>query len=180
MTTTHTPGRLQVPEPYDGQYGVIVENDSGRYAVAVSIRNPADARRLAACWNACDGIPTEALERTKDDTTPVFELLMQTTKQRDALRTALNNLLNTVNQYDDGDYYLGTDAEQILAEANRVSIETAEPAPPDTTTPPCPQDTQPPSPTAPSPVCANFAPACPHKNPCNCLAFLDYNKIVEV
>ena len=134
MTTTHTPGRLQVPEPYDGQYGVIVENDSGRYAVAVSIRNPADARRLAACWNACDGIPTEALERTKDDTTPVFELLMQTTKQRDALRTALNNLLNTVNQYDDGDYYLGTDAEQILAEANRVSIETAEPAPPPDTT----------------------------------------------
>ena len=59
---------------------------------------------------------------------------MQTTRERDALRTALNNLLNTVNQYDDGDYYLGTDAEQILAEANRVSIETAEPAPPPDTT----------------------------------------------
>lgn len=91
-------------------------------------------RRLAATWNACDGIPTEALERVEGDTTPVFELLMQTTRERDALRTALNNLLNTVNQYDDGDYYLGTDAEQILAEANRVSIETAEPAPPPDTT----------------------------------------------
>lgn len=153
MTPTHTPGRLQVPEPYNGQHAVIVENDCGRYAVAVSIRNSADARRLAACWNACANIPTEALERAEGDTTPVFELLMQTTRERDALRAALNNLLNTVNQYDDGDYYLGTDAEQILAEANRVSIETAEPAPPPAP-PPCQPDTQPPSQTAPPPPCA--------------------------
>ena len=148
MTTTHTPGRLQVPEPHDGQYGVIVENDCGRYAVAVSIRNPADARRLAACWNVCDGMDTELLEnilmlgdtmatrlqaRDRVEQAIIADRL-RFMQERDALRTALNKLLNTVNQYDDGDYYLGTDAEQILAEANRVSIETAEPAPPPDTT----------------------------------------------
>jgi hypothetical protein len=42
----------------------------------------------------------------------------------------LNDLINTVNQYDDGEYYLGTDAEQILAEANRVALELAQPVAP--------------------------------------------------
>lgn len=62
MTTTHTQGRLQVPAPYDDQFAVIVEKDGRPYAVALSIRNPADARRLAATWNACDGMSTELLE----------------------------------------------------------------------------------------------------------------------
>lgn len=115
MTTT-----LQWPWTHHGELDLDLE--------------PEELRRLKACWNVCQGIETEALERVEGDTTPVFELLMQTTRERDALRTALNNLLNTVNQYDDGEYYLGTDAEQILAEANRVSIETAEPAPPPDTT----------------------------------------------
>lgn len=62
MTTTHTQGRLEVPEPYDDQCAVIVKTTGGQYAVAVSIRNPADARRLAACWNVCEGFDTELLE----------------------------------------------------------------------------------------------------------------------
>ena len=62
MTTDHTQGRLQVPAPYDDQFAVIVEKDGRPYAVALSIRNPADARRLAATWNVCDGMSTELLE----------------------------------------------------------------------------------------------------------------------
>lgn len=125
----------------DANSYALLDADTGNWFMSLLVngqqmeaKQVENLRRLAATWNACDGIPTEALERVEGDTTPVFELLMQTTRERDALRTALNNLLNTVNQYDDGDYYLGTDAEQILAEANRVSIETAEPAPPP---PPC-------------------------------------------
>ena len=148
MTTTHTPGRLQVPEPYDGQYGVIVENDCGRYAVAVSIRNPADARRLAACWNVCDGMDTELLEsilctgetmltrfqaRDHADEIIIADRL-RFMQERDKLRTAMNNLLNAIHEYEDGDYYMDTDAAEVIAEANRVSIETAEPAPPPDTT----------------------------------------------
>ena len=103
MTTTHTPGRLQVPEPYDGQYGVIVENDCGRYAVAVSIRNPADARRLAACWNICEGFETDLLEhivslgetmqsrfKARDNVEKVLIAdRLRFMKERDALRAAL-------------------------------------------------------------------------------------------
>ena len=152
--TTH---RLTFRANGDANSYALLDADTGNWFMSLQVngqqmeaKQVENLRRLAATWNACDGIPTEALERVEGDTTPVFELLMPTTRERDALRTALNNLLNTVNQYDDGDYYLGTDAEQILAEANRVSIETAEPAPP-----PCQPDTQPPSQTAPSPVCAN-------------------------
>lgn len=137
MTTT----RLTFRANGEANSYALIDADTGKWFMSLLVngeqmetKQVENLRRLAATWNACDGIPTEALERVEGDTTPVFELLMQTTRQRDALRTALNNLLNTVNQYDDGDYYLGTDAEQILAEANRVSIETAEPAPPPDTT----------------------------------------------
>ena len=133
MTTNR---RLTFRANGDANNYALLDADTGNWFMSLQAngeqmeaKQVENLRRLAATWYACDGITTETLERVEGDTTPVFELLMQTTKQRDALRTALNNLLNTVNQYDDGDYYLGTDAEQILAEANRVSIETAEPAP---------------------------------------------------
>lgn len=55
-----------------------------------------DARRLAACWNACDGLPTELLENiiTLGDTLASrFKLRDQTERelaeQRDALLDAL-------------------------------------------------------------------------------------------
>lgn len=51
---------------------------------------PQNLRRIVACVNACAGIPTADLERVKDEMTPVFELLMQATKQRDELLVALN------------------------------------------------------------------------------------------
>lgn len=112
MTNTHTPGRLQVPEPYDGQYGVIVENDCGRYAVAVSIRNPADARRLAACWNVCQGFDTEVLEsilcvgdtmltrfqaRTRVEETLIADRL-KAIQERDRLQTALRETWSVLDQ----------------------------------------------------------------------------------
>ncbi|MBB6559599.1 hypothetical protein HNP48_002266 [Acidovorax soli] len=51
-----------------------------------------NVRRLAACWNACDGIPTDALVKAADDLTPVFQLLMETWAERDKLKTALGEL----------------------------------------------------------------------------------------
>lgn len=62
MSGQHTPGRLVV-RGSDDEF--VIGNDlppgKGRYAVAV-IRNEHDARRLAACWNACELCPTEAIE----------------------------------------------------------------------------------------------------------------------
>ena len=60
MTTQHTPGRLHVNKD------VGIYSDKGR--LIASVHTPitqhgnADARRLVACWNACDGLTTEHLE----------------------------------------------------------------------------------------------------------------------
>ena len=51
-----------------------------------------NSRRLAACWNACEGISTENLEDNK----PIIELANDynaALKQRDALRTALEEAI---------------------------------------------------------------------------------------
>ena len=83
QATDHTEGLLEV-QPMQASFGAdigLVSPDNG-YVVAVIqfdpdiqedddpdmetvIRHPVDepnARRLAACWNACLGIPTELLE----------------------------------------------------------------------------------------------------------------------
>jgi len=51
-----------------------------------------NARRIVACVNACAGIPTQDLERVEYEIAPVFELLVQTTKQRDKLLAALEEI----------------------------------------------------------------------------------------
>jgi hypothetical protein len=74
MSTQHTQARLRAGP--NGGYGLgpvnaifTAESDiSGELiaSLATSPPNPnveADARRLAACWNACDGISTEDLEQ---------------------------------------------------------------------------------------------------------------------
>ncbi|MGC4396031.1 hypothetical protein [Hydrogenophaga sp. T2] len=59
----HTPGRLKAfnlyatPEIRDQGGNFIACGKDG------SARAVADTRRLAACWNACDGISTEHLEQ---------------------------------------------------------------------------------------------------------------------
>lgn len=52
-----------------------------------------NARRIVACVNACAGISTSDLERVKDEVTPVFELLLKATEQRDKLLDALTGAI---------------------------------------------------------------------------------------
>lgn len=73
MSAQHTPGRLAVAVEIfdnDGMPETALQALGGAATVAVALEfgpnNPgmreANARRLAACWNACEGISTEALE----------------------------------------------------------------------------------------------------------------------
>lgn len=70
MTTLHTQGKLRV-----GTHNTTLVSDSdgpgvrgydspsyGGFMVAESV-HPENARRLAACWNACEGIDTDKLEK---------------------------------------------------------------------------------------------------------------------
>ena len=70
MSTQHTPGRLGVSAVGDG---FEIEDETGaciaqaQEVSAQDRRNGSmirreNARRLAACWNACDGFSAEALE----------------------------------------------------------------------------------------------------------------------
>lgn len=99
MSAAHTQGRITFKEDGDANHYSMLTED-GRWWLAVlangeqtSERQVANFRRLAACWNACDGIPTEKLEKAAGDRSPVFALLMETSAQRDALLSALTALV---------------------------------------------------------------------------------------
>lgn len=109
MTTTHTQGRIAVE---DG--ALYAENIGNQYGYQVAIVNhqgtdfpanvvEANARRLAACWNVCQGFDTEVLEsillmgetmltrfqaRTRVEETLIADRL-KAIRERDAARAAL-------------------------------------------------------------------------------------------
>lgn len=57
----HTPGRVKVQHPHAGPRGWEVAFEPGLEQLCQNITED-NARRLVACWNACDGIETYALE----------------------------------------------------------------------------------------------------------------------
>ncbi len=80
----------------------------------------ANARRLVACWNACEGISTEALEIERGMTGAVEKLLirkMEVEAQRDELLAALEWVLPLIEDYD------GPDSDE--AKATRAAIAKA-------------------------------------------------------
>lgn len=68
MSAQHTPGKVHVS---DAARGLVVYDEAGWAIADAKVFHArhsleeaqANARRLAACWNACDGLSTEALER---------------------------------------------------------------------------------------------------------------------
>lgn len=106
MNTPHTQGRLAYVERGD-EYQRTLRDDNGNAVAILCSDAPvqkADARRLAACWNACIDIPTEALEQVEDCDTPVFQLLTQTWEERDTL---LQHLQACVTGWQKGDDVVG-------------------------------------------------------------------------
>lgn len=107
MTTPHTPGAA-VAQAVNVTLGGTqakyhaVGIDGTNVAVAITglvdaddgAINEANARRIAACWNACEGIPTEELEPSEygqhiiDTGLEIGKL----TAQRDALLEALTRI----------------------------------------------------------------------------------------
>lgn len=67
MTTTHTPTRLTVRANGDANSYALLD-DKGHWFMSMLVngeqmteRQEANLHRLAACWNACEGIPTEEI-----------------------------------------------------------------------------------------------------------------------
>lgn len=83
-TTTHTTGTLSTKPGYNGTSQLIADNVGENLPLAIMIENAGIARRLAACWNACDGISTDVLEL---NATAGGVATLE--RQRDAMRAAL-------------------------------------------------------------------------------------------
>jgi hypothetical protein len=105
----HTKGRIRIIEPAGANpcwLATVDEQDDGGDLICcapdgeVSIdRWPANARRLVAAWNACEGISTEAIEATgllHDNFTQMTNARVELERQRDeavALISKLSGLL---------------------------------------------------------------------------------------
>ena len=105
MTTQHTSGRLKTRKGFDTDTIEIFKPDR-------SIKKPffptelatvnaedkegkANARRLVAAWNACEGISTEALEAYGDKRKhPFKDLFLDMEQKENELRAALSGLLS--------------------------------------------------------------------------------------
>ena len=85
MTTEHTLGELR-------QEGALLffANRAGGFSVRDCPVPQANARRLAATWNACQGISTESLEANGVTS---FEAAVVMTRQQATLRAQRNELL---------------------------------------------------------------------------------------
>lgn len=91
MSAQHTPGSIRYDyEP--GYCGELIAQDGMTVAAFVNEPSEADARRLVASWNACNGVSTEHLE---DDA--VRKLI----QDRDLLLAQRDELLEALQDYDD-------------------------------------------------------------------------------
>ncbi len=119
MSVQHTLGRLVVKDNGDANSYALLD-DSGNWWMSVLLngeqitaRQEANLRRLAACWNACEGFETETLEGANLHESAYaaegrqFELTQEADTLRDDLRKveanyeAARGLLEEIDRMDD-------------------------------------------------------------------------------
>lgn len=109
MEAQHEAGRLKI----DAR-GILKIDRMGLADIGLKINSPwvedawegdaqaeANMRRLAACWNACEGLPTEFLEKHGVTRSGIAKGVDDLTRQRDELLAALKKLLPLVEDYQD-------------------------------------------------------------------------------
>ena len=104
--STHTPGNLSVRNKI-----AIYSVDEGGKCIAVtsvSETDVEDARRLVACWNACDGIPTESIECDLNG------LLMGAVRRTNSAEAQRDELLAALKQRTD-DFIIAAACRELRA-----------------------------------------------------------------
>ena len=97
MKTQQTIGRLQVHHDHGW---LVIESDCGELYIKVekgsgALKSMPHARRMVACWNACEGVPTELLEECPASFTELRG-------QRDELLTLLKQVVSSIDSHVDG------------------------------------------------------------------------------
>ena len=137
MSAQHTQGKLKVVSTYAIPE---IRDQEDHFVFAAGSASPqsfVNARRLAACWNACEGLPTEKLEIS-----PIFDVAMEAKrylasveKQRDELLEALREMAERIEDHpayealteEEEDLTGGDTAElSYLARVGRTAIAKAE------------------------------------------------------
>jgi hypothetical protein len=95
----HTKGKLVYQENSDA-YTNIIRDSKGQFIVSTPQGtceiHEANARRLVACWNACDGMPLLHLERLGEEKKGVMQLVAhreELRQERDELVKALRKAM---------------------------------------------------------------------------------------
>lgn len=93
MSAQHTPGRIRYDfEP--GYCGELIASNGTTVATFTDEPSKADAKRLVACWNACDGISTELLEAAPYKDSAAFMAFLKVEGQRDELLDSIKNFFD--------------------------------------------------------------------------------------
>lgn len=131
--STHTTGRITFKADGDANcYSILTED--GRWLMAVltngeqtSERQIANFRRLATCWNACEGIRTDALEHRAHLLKAEDYQIAVLTAQRDRLLGALKGRLEVYGGKYDKDYLPKHETELELINMVRASCRADKP-----------------------------------------------------
>lgn len=95
---SHTEGKLNAD-------GALIKNENGEMVAATTMiasdegspsAHEENARRLVACWNACDGIPIEQLEWDQPTFVKMLLERQMLKKERDELLKAFRDLYTEV------------------------------------------------------------------------------------
>ncbi len=99
--TDHTKGKIVVSEGVSSRVFLLDSTKDGAIGevICIDTRREADAQRLAACWNACENIPTESL---LESGVASYEQATALVKQRDDLLGALKSFLRAPSVGSDG------------------------------------------------------------------------------
>lgn len=100
MSAKQTPGRVKVQHPHAGPRGWEVAFEPGLEQLCQDITED-NARRLVACWNACEGINTELLENAPYKDSAAFMGYLKMEGQRDLMLAALREALPVVEKLQD-------------------------------------------------------------------------------
>lgn len=133
MSVKHTQGKV-IPavssfQPIGPCYAVGIQDAKVAIAITGKFGEPdadiseANARRIAACWNVCEGIPTKALEA---DVPGIFRQINRQEElkaQRDELLAALKGMLEVFgDEFGMCDSSVCDDARAAIAKATGEKI----------------------------------------------------------
>lgn len=122
MSEQHTQGRLIV-EPDENNKAAFIVGEDHRAIARVNnagLRGYflSDARRLAACWNACEGIDTDNLEKFPGWASDGFAPGVKVVQELAAARALLAEIANRIDEEESnsvGTIGLNNDADRIRA-----------------------------------------------------------------